>query len=53
MTGPSVFLNDEYSNGVSVDNTLHAPRSSSCSREMRASILNDGSRFSRRTHSNT
>src|SRR5678810_924835 len=50
---PSVFRNDEYSNGVSVDSTLQAPSSSSCSRDMRASILNDGSRLSRRTHSNT
>ena len=50
---PSVLRNEEYSNGVSVDSTLQAPSSSSCSREMRASILNDGSRLSRRTHSNT
>src|SRR6185295_19154445 len=50
---PRVLRNAEYSKGVSVDNTLHAPSSSSCRREMRASILNDGSRLSRRTHSNT
>src|SRR6185312_13624011 len=40
---PSAFRKSEYSAGVMVESTSHVAVSCVCTREMRASILNDGS----------